>query len=508
MMRKKFTNQNRPGIAGLFLFLFFFFSFFQLNLFGQNEQDAKNFNQCKACHTIGGGRLVGPDLKGITKKMPEEWLIKFIKNSQAMVKAGDPAAVKVFNEYNKIPMPSHNLTDAQIKGILLYIKNDGKISQPAVNKTSSNTLGSLTEIKKGAKLFNECKACHTIGRGRLVGPDLKGVTKKLSEEWLIKFIRNSQAMVKAGDPKAVKIFNEYSKIPMPAHNLSDNQIKSILAFINNDGKIPQATTVSSHSTTKIVESSGPVLDETEIFIKNQQEGLENLSIAAIVMGFLLIIVLIDLIFTHYLKAKWVHYVILLAALWILGEWTYTYATRLGRQQYYQPDQPIWFSHKVHAGQNKIDCQYCHFTADRSMHAGIPPASVCMNCHTQVKEGKRTGKKEINKIYAAIKNNKPIKWVQVHNLPDFVYFNHKQHVKVGKLDCKECHGDVAQMDVVAQVKTLSMGWCLDCHRTHKVQFTNNKFYGQYKKLHEDLKSGKIKDVTVKMIGGADCASCHY
>jgi hypothetical protein len=143
-----------------------------------------------------------------------------------------------------------------------------------------------------------------------------------------------------------------------------------------------------------------------------------------------------------------------------------------------------------------------------MHAGIPPASVCMNCHNQVREGSRTGKEEIAKIYEAIEKKEPIQWVKVHNLPDFVYFNHEQHVKVGKLDCTECHGNVEEMDQGAQVEDLSMGWCLDCHRSHKVQFVDNKFYDSYKNYHEKLKKGELGQVTVKMIGGEDCAKCHY
>ena len=370
--------------------------------------------------------------------------------------------------------------------------------------TFSSALGQTPEAEKN---FAQCKACHTIGGGRRVGPDLKGVTKRLPEAWLIKFIQNSQAMVKSGDKEAVKIFNEYNKIPMPSHNLTDAQVKDILLYIKNGGKLPAGVGAKKATAKKVAAAPVQKVSEAERYIEQQREGSRNLAIFAIISAVLLLLSLVDLIFTHYLKAKWLNYVILLSALWILGEWSWDYATGLGRQQDYQPDQPIWFSHKVHAGQNQIDCEYCHFTAERSMHAGIPPASVCMNCHSQVKSGKRTGKKEIAKIYAAIKEKKPIQWVKVHNLPDFVYFNHEQHVKVGKINCTECHGDVAQMDQIAQVKTLSMGWCLDCHRKHKVQFTN-KFYGAYKKLHEELKAGKIDQVTVKMIGGEDCAKCHY
>lgn len=367
---------------------------------------------------------------------------------------------------------------------------------------------SLGQTAEAEKNFAVCKACHTIGGGRLVGPDLKGVTERLPEEWLIRFIQNSQELVNSGDEEAVKIFNEYNKIPMPVNNLTDAQVKDILLYIKNDGKLPEGTKTEKASVEKGTTTTFDKVSIAEQFIQDKREGSRNMAIFAIISAILILLCLFDLIFTHFLKAKWIHYILVLTALWILGEWSIEFATGLGRQQNYQPDQPIWFSHKVHAGQNKIDCEYCHFTAEESQHAGIPPASVCMNCHSQVKEGKQTGKEEIAKIYKAIDENKPIEWVKVHNLPDFVYFNHAQHVKVGKLDCTECHGNVEQMDQVAQVEDLSMGWCLDCHRTHKVQFVDNKFYGSYKKYHEDLKSGNLDLVTVKMIGGEECARCHY
>ena len=172
-----------------------------------------------------------------------------------------------------------------------------------------------------------------------------------------------------------------------------------------------------------------------------------------------------------------------------------------------PDQPIKFSHKVHAGQNQTNCLYCHFNAEHGKFAGIPPANVCTNCHVLVKEGTRSGKFEIAKIYHAIETNKPIHWVKVYNLPDHVYFDHSQHVTVGKIDCLTCHGDVAGMDEIIQVGDLSMGWCVNCHRETNVQF-DNRFYGKYAQLHKDLREGKIKNVTVEQIGGIDCMKCHY
>jgi hypothetical protein len=192
----------------------------------------------------------------------------------------------------------------------------------------------------------------------------------------------------------------------------------------------------------------------------------------------------------------------------MGEIIVVEAQGLGRQQYYSPDQPIAFSHKVHAGQNKIDCKYCHTSTDESMHAGIPSAQLCMNCHTVVKSGKTTGTTEIAKIYKAIETKKPIEWVQVHNLPDHVFFSHAQHVNVGKLECKQCHGPVETMDRIMQVEDLGMGWCIECHRTTEVQFETNNFYKNYAKLHEELNAGKRSRITVDNIGGNDCQKCHY
>ncbi len=150
-------------------------------------------------------------------------------------------------------------------------------------------------------------------------------------------------------------------------------------------------------------------------------------------------------------------------------------------------QPVKFSHKVHAGQNKTDCIYCHSFAGSSKTAGIPPENVCMNCHLMVRNGTRSGAAEIAKVISAYEKAQPISWIKVHNLPDHVFFSHAQHVTAGNVECQECHGKVEEMDVIRQVSDLSMGWCINCHRTKKINFQNNKFYSDYTGLSDKIKS---------------------
>lgn len=369
---------------------------------------------------------------------------------------------------------------------------------------------SYSQTAEAETNFAVCKACHTIGGGKLIGPDLKGVTERREEAWLLSFIKNSQAMIDSGDPIAIQVWEDHNKIPMPPNpQLNDDQIKEILLYIENGGQIAGGQELAETPETSepsenvdLHESSSLVLAEMK------QEDARHMKATFIAMIVLVLISLFDIFVTKIVKWRWIHYVVIIIAVVIGGEVMFVEATSLGRQQYYQPDQPIWFSHKVHSGQNKIDCKYCHFTADKSMHAGIPPVQVCLNCHNQVKEGKITGTIEIAKIHEAYNNGEPIEWVKVHNLPDHVYFNHAQHVNIGKVDCNDCHGTVEKMDVIIQTEDLSMGWCIDCHRTRDVQFATNKFYDQYKKLHAEIKQGNKGRVKVTDIGGEDCQKCHY
>lgn len=149
-------------------------------------------------------------------------------------------------------------------------------------------------------------------------------------------------------------------------------------------------------------------------------------------------------------------VLLLAA--PLALWPAGCACTVGSQQGYAPAQPIAFSHALHSGQYQMDCQYCHFAASRSRHAGVPPAEVCLNCHSQVKKDSP----EIQKIAAAVAAGRPIEWVKVHRLPDHAFFSHQDHV-AANVTCQSCHGPVETMVRVEQVAPMTMGWCLECHR---------------------------------------------
>jgi len=162
-------------------------------------------------------------------------------------------------------------------------------------------------------------------------------------------------------------------------------------------------------------------------------------------------------------------------------------TNLESNQGYAPEQPLKFSHKVHTGDNPIPCLYCHYGALSSRHAGIPSLTVCMNCHSNIKKDSE----EIGKIKKQLEEGKPIEWVKINRLADFVYFSHEQHVSVGKINCQECHGAIEKMMITEQEKQFTMGWCIDCHRKKDVVIP-----------------GTLEIVKESEIGGEDCGKCHY
>jgi len=242
-------------------------------------------------------------------------------------------------------------------------------------------------------------------------------------------------------------------------------------------------------------------------LKQNKPVITNLLIF-IIASFLFLFSIIDLIISKILKKKWINYLILLSTGLFISNTLFVDGIALGRSQGYSPEQPVKFSHAVHAGQNKTDCIYCHSSVKSSKSAGFPPENVCMNCHFMVRNGTRSGTIEIAKVISAYENMKPIEWIKVHNLPDHVFFSHAQHVSAGGISCQECHGKVEEMNVIKQVNDLSMGWCINCHRTKKINFQNNNFYTEYKGLTDKITKGELDSVTVDMVGGIECMKCHY
>lgn len=241
--------------------------------------------------------------------------------------------------------------------------------------------------------------------------------------------------------------------------------------------------------------------------KQSKPEITNLLLF-IIASILFLFSIIDLTISKILKRRWINFIILLFTGIFITNTLVVNALTLGRSKDYSPIQPVKFSHVVHAGQNGTDCIYCHSSAPYSKSAGIPPVNVCMNCHLIVRNGTRSGVFEISKVISSYENQKPIEWIKVHNLPDHVFFSHAQHVSAGGVGCAECHGDVKGMNVIKQVSDLSMGWCINCHRTRKLDVQNNQFYSQYRDLAEKLKKGEIDSITVSMVGGRECMKCHY
>jgi mono/diheme cytochrome c family protein len=414
--------------------------------------------------------------------------------------------------------------------------------------------GALTPAAaEGETLFKaNCVSCHAMN-SKQVGPALQGVHTRRSEEWLLKWIKNNEKLRASGDKDAIAIYNEYGGAAMNSfENLSDDQIKSIITYFKE--WTPPAPKVAA---------GGEAATETTSFYSNN---------TLYILLFLIIVLVILLYVLNKTKRtlkstvaevekssdeaasapsefqeKIAYYkkrinptifkmavgTVILGGLAAYG--FYFGVTEVGVQQGYAPEQPIKYSHKLHAGELAIDCKYCHSTAEYSKQASVPSVNTCMNCHKGVQlRDKYNGEisPEIKKIYTAMDydpdkpageqygpNPKPIRWVRIHNLPDHAFFNHSMHVSTG-VSCQTCHGPIQEMEVVQQFSTLQMGWCINCHRERNVDVENNPYY---EKLHAKIKAEKndkssnygkyfTKDgkINIKPAdnGALECSKCHY
>lgn len=386
--------------------------------------------------------------------------------------------------------------------------------------------GAGGDAEKGKSLFtNNCAQCHAVTNEKVVGPGLQGIEGRApSKDWLHKWIRNSSAVIASGDAYANQVFNANGKVQMSSFpSLSDADIDGILAYIDQAGK-PSAPDpdrgIQKGSVQPQEASASGSPSELFTFVL-----VALLLVMLLVLGVLLVIVTIlskavspvtttegvqvSPAFGQRLKAgmsnafhnSTLRSIIIWLFILVASKETVDGAYSVGIQQGYAPKQPIAYSHKLHAGQYKIDCNYCHTGAQKGKSATIPAANICMNCHGVIKKESP----EIQKIYSAIEKNQPIEWIRVHNLPDLAYFNHAQHVNVGNVACQTCHGQIQEMEVVEQRSSLTMGWCIDCHRRTEVNTKDNAYYDKLVALHRKESKEPLK---VANIGGLECSKCHY
>ena len=391
------------------------------------------------------------------------------------------------------------------------------------------------DIQAGKALFNtNCAACHQLNR-KAVGPALRGVTEKYDKEWLYNWIKNGTQMIKDGDPQAVAIWEEYNRAVMTNYpQFSNEQIDNILAYTNFTPPAP-----------------APAVANTQTVSQGSDISV-NIILAVAIVIFTILIVMLFLVQSTLIKIanasgvkievepkrkikplwktivenQFIMFLLVIGFLLSSAYFTYGYLMQIGIDQGYAPIQPIHYSHKIHAGANQIECKYCHSSARVSKHSGIPSLNVCMNCHEYI--GEYNGEEdlengytkdfytnEIKKLYSAVGwdeenqvytgNTQPVKWIRIHNLPDFVYFNHAQHAQVAQIECQTCHGPVEEMEIMYQYSPLTMGWCIDCHRESNVDKDNE----YYQKVHEELsKKYGVEQLTVAQLGGIECAKCHY
>ena len=389
---------------------------------------------------------------------------------------------------------------------------------------------------KGKELFNaNCAACHKLD-AKMTGPALRGISSRLTNEWLYKWIHNSSALIKAGDPEAVRVSKEFNGAVMtPFPQLATTDIDNIIAYTSEPKAEAKATTGTAAPPGTEVDAAG---------ISN------NVVLGALALVMLMLIVMLFLVnnvLRKVAKANGIEvvknessipiwkafaknqFLVLVTSIFLLlasGYFVYGYLMQVGVDQNYEPIQPIHYSHRIHAGSNGINCKYCHSAARVSKNAGIPSLNVCMNCHKNISEVSDTTATpdhskafydgEIQKLYKAVgwdaSNQKytgktePVKWVRIHNLQSFVYFNHSQHVTVAGVECQTCHGPVQNYEIQKQFAPLTMGWCIDCHRKTEVKMEGNEYYT---KIHEELsKKYGVDKLTAAQMGGLECGKCHY
>ena len=404
----------------------------------------------------------------------------------------------------------------------------------SLSSFAQNAPAATGDAVAGKALFNaNCAACHKLD-AKMTGPALRGVAERRNRAWLGKWIKDSKALIASGDADAVKVFEENNKIPMAGFpQLSDADVDNIIAYTSEAKPVEEAAKLPDAK-----ESAGNEGVTNEMIL-----GLLVFVLAALVTMLLLVnnvlrkiakannveVAKTDkfAIWKAFVKNQFLVLVSVVLFMLVSLYFVYGYMMQIGVDKDYAPIQPIHFSHKIHAGDNGLDCKYCHSSARVSKNAGIPSLNVCMNCHKNIAEfqgdkdstyakSKEFYTEEIQKLYNAVGWDKtaqkytgktsPVKWVRIHNLQDFVYFNHSQHVTVAGIECQKCHGPVQTFEIQKQFAPLTMGWCINCHRTTDIKVEGNDYY---KKIHNELsKKYGVSKLTAAQMGGLECGKCHY
>lgn len=417
---------------------------------------------------------------------------------------------------------------------VLFITFSG-FSQPDSSEAATADAGGGNEalMAEGKAFFEgNCTSCHQLGSDAAY-PNLEGITKRRSQDWLKSWIYNPSKFA-AEDAEAAALMAEWKPKAgvMNAFDwMTDEQWSGLYAYLEVAKATPDEV--------KTPPTGGPVDPQDQAGGGESSTTILSVVLVVLVLIIVVLLLMFSVLMKH-LKEKQsrgeleeddseivnqrynilsvlkhpafigIVVVISLAA----GGW-YTLQDvifGIGVDTGYQPVQPIPYSHKIHAGQYEIDCNYCHTGVRKSKNANIPSGNICMNCHIAVKTDSEILK---STLYKAMDwtpeegygpDQKPIEWVRVHNLPDHVYFNHAQHVQVGEIECQECHGPIEEMDgTVYQYSTLTMGWCIDCHRKTKLNVEGNAYYDELVERHDAVGEG---DFTVEKNGGTECARCHY
>jgi mono/diheme cytochrome c family protein len=398
---------------------------------------------------------------------------------------------------------------------------------------------------KGEKVFKaNCASCHKPDKD-MTGPALKGAKARWEGKGdIYAWVKNSTAVIKSGNSYANELFAKWNKSVMTANAVTNEDIDAVLNYVDNY-KPPVSVVQGPPETPGGRSQSGSwqwllivvllllvvvlSLANVKHQLKNavlERDGKEPLPEHSIWGS------IRNWVINH---RSWASVFGFILFCWLVVQ-GWNWAINIGiyggdEVAHYKPEQPIQFNHTLHAGKMAINCQYCHSGVEKSKHAGIPSASVCMNCHKAISEGPVTGTAEIAKIYEAVGWDgkkytgveKPITWVKVHNLPDHVAFNHATHVAVGKIECQKCHGPVdTKMDVAEQWSPLTMGWCIQCHNETEVSQMASSAAGSngyYDEIHRRLTETPMgnrelqkyledEKISVKELGGWECAKCHY